>query len=187
MGNRKHCYIRPTSRHELCLTLNRRCTAEEIAPNGRDSEKPTIYSPNTDRTRVVYAYVYIQFYKYKERSKAHAVVYLKRRLSFCIPRHWTSFFPPSQPMPSLCIYVSYRVQIQTHEPIVWADDDRLVRCQCRHLTRRSVPKYSSPCAGAGAEIDHTSGRHPSGLRRFFLFAFSRFRRRRSGAYPDVVF
>lgn len=51
------CYIRPTSRYELCLTLSRRCTAEEMASNGRDNET-TIYSPNTNRTRVVYAHAY---------------------------------------------------------------------------------------------------------------------------------
>lgn len=93
------CYIRPTSRHKLCLTLNRRCTAEEMAPNGRDSET-TIYSPNTNRTRVVYAHAYNSTNTKKQGSRRRLS---KEEIVFCIPGHGIGqvFFPP---MPS-CIYL----------------------------------------------------------------------------------
>lgn len=77
------CCIRPTSRYELCLTLNRRCTAEEMAPNGRDSET-TIYSLNTNRTRVVYAHAYNSTNTKKRGSRRRLS---KEEIVFCILGH----------------------------------------------------------------------------------------------------
>lgn len=96
------CYIRPTSRHELCLMLNRRCTAEKMAPNRRDCEA-TIYSPTPT---IPEWYMHMHTILQIQRSKAHAMVYLKRRVSLASSGRGIG---QNFPTHAFIMHVSYRL------------------------------------------------------------------------------